>query len=63
MPIFPIVASDTVVFSDASSTGCAAAFRFHSEQNEVIVHKVFSATEEESSSTSRELIAVAHGLE
>ena len=63
MPIFAVIASDTVVFSDASSTGCAAAFRFHSQVQEVVIHKVFTQSEEASSSTSRELIAVAHGLD
>ena len=60
MPLLHYGHVDTVIYSDASATGCAATFLI--QQQKHVVHKVFSPLEVPKSSTYRELMAVLHGL-
>ena len=57
------VAAAAITYSDASATGCAAIITACPDQREIIIHRQFSTTEMNTSSTFHELLAVKHGLQ
>ena len=60
--MFPTIGVATMVYSDASGTGCASVVMPDGENNKKVVTKTFSEEESLTSSTERELLGVIHGL-
>ena len=63
MPITKISSADNLVVSDASGKACTASFNPGQTNQEIVVHKMFTAQEAKDSSSYRELAAVLHGLQ
>ena len=63
--LFPSVGTASIdfsLYSDASSTGCAIVLTPSPKQDKLIVNRMFTKQEVESSSMERELLGVLHGL-